>query len=131
MKALDTIDFWVGTFLIVVLATVQSIVYGWVFGAEKGHEEVNTGAAIKVPGFMPFILRYVSPVVLSVILVSTIINNRDSYITELQTDPIAARSLYLVLGVLGLLVLAIGIAVIRWTKQGKFDWVESKKVSEK
>ena len=131
LKALDTIDFWVGTFLIVVLATVQSIVYGWVFGAEKGHEEVNTGAAIKVPGFMPFILRYVSPVVLSVILVSTIINNRDSYITELQTDPIAARSLYLVLGVLGLLVLAIGIAVIRWTKQGKFDWVESKKVSEK
>lgn len=125
--AMDTIDFWVGTFMIVVLATIQSIIYGWVFGADKGHEEVNKGGLIKVPGFMPFVLKYISPVILSVILVFTFIDNRETYVTKLQTDPIAARSLFLVLGVLGFLVLTIGIAVMRWTKQGRFDWLEDKK----
>ena len=126
LSALDTIDFWVGTFLIVVLATIQSIVYGWIFGAEKGHEELKTGALFNVPDFMPFVLRWVSPAVLCVILFFTFYNNYESYVDKFQNDPIAARSVYLILGVLGALCLAIGIAIARWTKQGRFEWVAKK-----
>jgi SNF family Na+-dependent transporter len=37
--AMDTMDFWLGTFAIFVLATVQIICFGWVWGIEKGRAE--------------------------------------------------------------------------------------------
>jgi NSS family neurotransmitter:Na+ symporter len=43
LKALDTLDFWVGTFLIFVLATIQIIVFGWKWGIEKGFQEAASG----------------------------------------------------------------------------------------
>ncbi|MEM9412998.1 MAG: sodium-dependent transporter, partial [Planctomycetota bacterium] len=75
LGALDNIDFWCGTFLIVVLATVQSIIYGWVFGVEKGHEELKRGALLNVPNFVPFLLKFVTPVFLLFILAATIYNS--------------------------------------------------------
>ena len=44
MLALDTCDFWVGTFLIFILALVQSLIYGWAFGIENGEREAPIGA---------------------------------------------------------------------------------------
>ncbi|HKI69002.1 MAG TPA: sodium:calcium symporter, partial [Verrucomicrobiae bacterium] len=64
VKALDTIDFWVGTFLIFVMATVLIIVFGWVLGVEKGWNEAHKGAAIRIPGIFKFIIKYVSPLYL-------------------------------------------------------------------
>lgn len=67
VKALDTLDFWVGTFLIFVLATIQVILFGWVMGIDKGFEEAHRGAAIRIPWIFKPILKYVSPVYLLVI----------------------------------------------------------------
>jgi len=61
LKALDTIDFWVGTFLIFVLATIQIIIFGWVWGIDKGFAELNQGAAIRVPQFFRIIMKWVCP----------------------------------------------------------------------
>ncbi len=122
LGALDTIDFWVGTFLIVVLATIQSIIYGWVFGVDKGHQELKVGALINVPGFMPFILKYITPVFLIVILVTTIRNSSGGYIEKFNTDEVARMSVFVILGVLALLVVSILIAVGRWSAQGRFDF---------
>ena len=127
LNALDNIDFWVGTFLIVVLATIQSIVYGWMFGAAKGHEELKTGALIGVPGILPFVLKYITPLFLIVILGYTFVSNYETYANNFANDPIARRSVYLILGVLAFLILTIGIAVVRWSRQGKFDWINSNK----
>lgn len=120
--ALDNIDFWVGTFLIVVLATVQSIIYGWIFSAEKGHKELTTGALIRVPAMVPFVLKYVTPLFLLTILTVTIVQNSGEYVEKFQADPIARQSVFLILGVLALLILMVIIAVVRWTKQGRFNW---------
>ncbi len=62
--ALDTFDFWVGTFLIFVLAMFQTILYGWIFGIDRGEEELHRGAHIRVPRFVQYVLRYVAPVYL-------------------------------------------------------------------
>ena len=124
LGALDNIDFWCGTFLIVVLATIQSIIYGWVFGTDKGHKELKSGALIGVPGFLPFMLKYVTPVFLLVILITTIYNASGGYIENFKNDEVARRSVYVILGVFGFLILTILIAVGRWSKQGKFDWSE-------
>lgn len=61
LKALDTLDFWIGTFLIFVLATIQIIVFAWVFGVDRGLREAHEGAAIRIPGFFGPIMRYVCP----------------------------------------------------------------------
>lgn len=73
LKALDTVDFWVGTFLIFVLATIQVIIFGWVFGVERGFKEMHKGAEIRVPNFMKFVIKYVSPLYLVTIFVMFII----------------------------------------------------------
>ena len=126
LSALDNIDFWVGTFLIVVLATLQSIVYGLIFGVKKGHEELKTGALIGIPSIMPFVLQFITPAFLVIILGFTFVSNYETYANNFRDDPIARRSVFLILGVLGFLIVAIGIAVMRWTRQGRFDWVKEK-----
>lgn len=64
LKALDTLDFWVGTFLIFVLATIQVVVFSWVWGAERGIADANQGSDLQLPRLVTWVLRYVSPVFL-------------------------------------------------------------------
>jgi len=65
--ALDTFDFWVGTFLIFVLAMFQTVLYGWIFGIDRGEGELHRGAHIRVPRFVQYVLKYLAPVYLLVI----------------------------------------------------------------
>ncbi len=44
------------------------MIFGWIIGAEKGVEEANRGAAIRIPKFMAFVIRYVTPSFLLIIL---------------------------------------------------------------
>ncbi len=48
----STIDDWVGTFLIFVLAMIQIIAFSWVFGIEKGVEGGAHGGADPHPGLL-------------------------------------------------------------------------------
>ena len=105
-----------------VLATLQSVVYAWVFGTERGKEELSRGALIKVPDFVFFVLKYLTPVFLLIILGATLYNSGPGYIDNIQNDDVARRSVYLILSVAGLLLAAIAYAIFRWSKQGKFDW---------
>ncbi|WP_395746876.1 sodium:calcium symporter [Prosthecobacter sp.] len=61
LKALDTLDFWGGTFLIFMLATFQTLVFGWVWGIDRGFAEMNQGAAFPVPRFFRPVIRWVCP----------------------------------------------------------------------
>lgn len=66
--ALDTIDFWIGTFGIYVLATFQVILFGWVLGVDRGFEELRRGAEIRIPSFFKYVIKYVAPVYLLTII---------------------------------------------------------------
>ena len=46
---LDELDFWAGTFGLVVFATIEIIIFSWIFGVKKGWEEMHKGADLKVP----------------------------------------------------------------------------------
>lgn len=63
-KALNTLDFWVGTCLIFILATVLIIVFGWVVGIEKGWQEAHKGAVMRIPSFFKPIIKYLCPLYL-------------------------------------------------------------------
>ncbi|MEX0331149.1 MAG: sodium:calcium symporter [Puniceicoccaceae bacterium] len=64
LKALDTLDFWCGTFLIFILATTQIIVFAWVMGIPKGFQEAHKGANMHIPRIFGPIMKYVTPVFL-------------------------------------------------------------------
>jgi len=65
---LDELDFWVGTFGIVVFGALEIIVFSWIFGLKKGWEEMHKGADFKIPGIFKFILKYITPAYMLVIL---------------------------------------------------------------
>jgi len=118
LKALDTLDFWVGTFLIFTLATIQIILFGWVFGIDKGWEELHRGAAFRVPRFFRVVLKYVCPAFLLTIfgmwLLKNIVgwdpgsgrSNPSPYVADLveRGSPVAWLSVILVV------IIATGLA---------------------
>jgi SNF family Na+-dependent transporter len=65
---LDELDFWAGTFGLVVFATIEIIIFSWIFGVKKGWQEMHIGADLKVPKVFKFILKYVTPVYMLVVL---------------------------------------------------------------
>ena len=69
LVALDALDFWVATFGIFLLATIQVILYGWVMGVDKGIEELDRGASIRVPRLVKVLIKYISPLFLITVFV--------------------------------------------------------------
>ncbi len=61
LKALDTLDFWVGTFLIFVLATSQILVFSWGFGVRNGLREASRGAAFPIPRLFIPVMKILCP----------------------------------------------------------------------
>ena len=84
LTALDTIDFWVGSVFIMVVAAVQIIAFGWIFGLERGIAEAHEGAQIRIPKVFQFVIKYVSPVYLIVILIGFCLNNATGYVETLR-----------------------------------------------
>ena len=65
---LDEWDYWAGTFGLVVFATFEIVMFSWVFGVDRGWEELHTGADIKIPGIYKPIMKWVTPLFLFALL---------------------------------------------------------------
>jgi SNF family Na+-dependent transporter len=74
-KFLDEMDFWAGTFFVIVLGLVEIILFYWIYDAKKAWEELNYGGIIKVPRIYFYIVRYITPLFLIALLVGFVINN--------------------------------------------------------
>ncbi|HTN00606.1 MAG TPA: sodium-dependent transporter [Planctomycetaceae bacterium] len=79
----DEFDFWAGTFSLVVMAVGEAILFSWVFGAGKGWEELMRGSDLKVPRIFFYIMKYVTPVFLIVILVAFMLKPQAGWDTYL------------------------------------------------
>jgi len=64
----DELDFWGGTFFLVVFATIETILFVWVFGMDKAWDEIHKGADMAVPKAYKFIIKYITPLFLFIIL---------------------------------------------------------------
>ncbi len=132
MKALDTLDFWVGTFGIYVLAMIQALMYGWVFGIARGEREAHQGAHLRIPRVVQYLLKYVVPIYLLVIfvafslekLVDTTSPDGESVPGKLSgviADPVIFKSVLFIAVVAAGLLLAVHFAGRRWIREGRFD----------
>jgi NSS family neurotransmitter:Na+ symporter len=61
---LDDLDFWGGTFFIVLGAAFEIILLAWVFGIDKAWDELHHGGQLRVPRVFRYIIKYVSPTLL-------------------------------------------------------------------
>ncbi len=68
VKALDTLDFWVGQFLIFCLTLAQTLIFGWIFGTKRGLTELRKGAGMPVPALFSPAVKYLCPLYLTTIL---------------------------------------------------------------
>lgn len=69
----DEFDFWTGTFALVVFAMLEIFIFTRIFGMDNGWEEITRGADIKVPHIFRFIIKYVTPVFITVIFFGAIL----------------------------------------------------------
>jgi len=65
---LDELDFWAGTAGLALLALVEVLIFAWVYGLERGWEELERGSLMKVPRLFKYVIAYVTPAALALIL---------------------------------------------------------------
>jgi SNF family Na+-dependent transporter len=126
LVALDTLDFWVGTFMILVVAGTQIICFSWIFGVDKGLAEAHRGAQIRIPRLFRFIIKYVSPTYLIAIFLGFCWYNLPPYVQSVLGDsksgvPPNRSVIYawlVILGSITLLMIITAIGSRRWRAAG-------------
>ena len=114
----STIDEWVGTFLIFILAMVQIICFAWVFGIERGWKEAHTGAQMRIPAFYKIVMKYVAPAYLIIVFAAFSVQNLGGWIRGVAEEPLRQGALLLVVATIALLVVCTAIGEKRWRAAG-------------
>jgi SNF family Na+-dependent transporter len=117
---LDELDFWGGTFSLVLFATVEIILFAWVFGMDKAWKEMHHGAEITIPRVYKPIIQYVTPTFLILILLFWLM--QEGLPVVFLKNVSAANRPYVLATRLGLTLLfaALGL-MVRWAWRRRRD----------
>lgn len=115
----NDLDFWGGTFCLVLFGTVETILFAWVFGMERAWPEMHHGAQINIPRIYKFIIKYITPLILLTILVSWIFGKDGRDTIFLRNVAVENKIYILAIRIfLILLLLILGILVkIAWRRR--------------
>ena len=83
--ALDEMDYWAGTVGLVALAFLELVVFVWLFGIDNAWRELNKSAQIRIPIVFKYIMAYVTPLFIIVIMVAFA---KDLFIKAITFDTI-------------------------------------------
>jgi SNF family Na+-dependent transporter len=114
----STIDDWVGTYLIFILAMVQIICFSWVFGVERGWKEAHVGSHMRIPAVYKFVMKYVAPLYLLVVFAAFSVRNLPDWIRSVSDEPLRQAAVALIIAVIALLVVCTWIGERRWRAAG-------------
>jgi NSS family neurotransmitter:Na+ symporter len=81
----DEFDYWTGTFSLVIFALAEAFIFAFVFGMQRGWEEINRGADLRVPGVYRFIIKYITPLFILVIFVGSLIQPEGRWAEALRS----------------------------------------------
>ena len=70
----DQYDYWAGTVGLVFFGLVEAILFSWVWGVDKGWDEINRGSDITLPKIYKPILKYVTPTILMLVFTLSLIS---------------------------------------------------------
>lgn len=68
-------DFWAGTFGIVVFALIEVVIFVWVFGPDRAWAQINQSADIRIPRAIYYVLTYITPLYLAGLVVAWFIQS--------------------------------------------------------
>jgi len=114
----STIDDWVGTLLIFVMAMLQIICFSWIFGIKRGLSQAHQGAQIHIPRFYGFIMKYVTPTYLLIVFAAFCYQNLPSWVEAVAQNPLKQGAMALIVGVAVLLVVCTWLGEKRWRQAG-------------
>jgi SNF family Na+-dependent transporter len=116
--AFGEFDDWSGTFALVLFALLESIAFAWVFGIDKGWEEINRGSDIRIPHFFKFVIKYVTPVFLLAVFFGTVFNPLDGAWSSAFTSLMSGNGWPLDSGSIIGKILHLGTEDTRWFVDG-------------
>lgn len=120
----DDLDFWGGNFFIVLGATIEIILVAWIFGMDKAWTEMHVGSSIRVPRMFKFIIKYVTPVFLLIILGTWFVQD---WIPFIFMEGVPSENIPYVLGTrLGILAIFVLLCVLVWAA-----WRRKKRAAQK
>ncbi|HEY5547834.1 MAG TPA: hypothetical protein VIK50_17395, partial [Gemmatimonadaceae bacterium] len=114
----STVDFWVGTYLIFIMAGVQIIYFAWVFGMDRGWKEIHNGASIQIPRVFKFIMKYVAPVYLIIVFVGFTVQNLSASVRASWASTGSRMGMITIGATLLLLLLIVRAGEARWKREG-------------
>ena len=118
LTALGTIDDWVGTLGIFVLAMVQIVCFGWVFGIDRGWKELHEGAQVRLWPLFKFVMRVLTPLFLIVVFIAFCVNNLGGWISSVADSGVKQMTLGLIAATIAMLVIFTRIGEKRWRAMG-------------
>ncbi len=106
---LGEMDFWAGTFFLTLFALVEIVVFAWGFGMDNAWKEIHYGADIRIPKFFKFIIKYLTPVYISTLLIYWTLTDAVPYLMMEGANPqdIPIRWMARIIMILIFVVLAI------------------------
>ena len=117
----DDIDFWAGSFFLVVFAAAECVLFIWIFGIQRAWDELHHGSEMRVPRFYKPVIRYVTPTFLLLILGFWFF--QQAIPTFLMRGVPPENVPYILATRLGLLLIFIGIALlVRKAYHGSVWW---------
>ncbi|MDP0507674.1 MAG: sodium-dependent transporter [Fusobacterium sp. JB019] len=114
---LDIVDAHVGQYIIATLGLVESILISYVYGIEKIRVDANKYSDFKVGKIFNFLLKYLTPAMLGITVVSNLIGGFKKLV-DLKTTDKAAFMGQIVFG-WGTILLMVIFATIFFRKQWK------------
>ncbi|MBI3291854.1 MAG: sodium-dependent transporter [Elusimicrobia bacterium] len=109
--AVDEMDFWGGTVALVLFGMLEILVFGWVFGMERGWREIHHGAEIRLPPIFKVIIRYVTPAYLLFVLGFWVYDHAKTTVSMVGVDPANRPYLLATRGLLAALLLGLVLSV--------------------
>jgi len=117
--ALDVMDFWVGSAMLIVLALFEVVLFGWVVGAERGIAEANRGSDLRIPRIFAFVIRYVCPVYLSLILGAFAYQSFPAQVRAIAERPAALLTVFYMGVIFIFFFMLVQLAARRWERDGR------------
>ena len=65
-------DYWAGTVALVIFALAESLLFS-IYGINRGWNELNNGSDIRIPGIFKPIMRYITPVLLLFVFITSLV----------------------------------------------------------
>jgi hypothetical protein len=115
----STVDFWVGTYLIFIMAGVQIIYFAWVFGIDRGWKEIHSGASIQIPRVFKFIMKYVAPTYLIIVFIGFTVQNLGPSVRASWADTGSRVAMLTIGATLLLLLWVVRSGEVRWKSEGR------------